>query len=158
MPAIPVDFSPAIRAAQLPPQTPTLADYSSIVSTPTGLTLIEIQGDLSVPLEKPHGLSEKEETLFEKREIPPVFSDGTETGPVDVVRFGRLEIDDTMTKATLFVSSTQRLIGTIEKIDPPLGVLKVVHPHGDDASETHCEVVDVVRRKAVFRHRPLPIM
>ncbi|ODQ47232.1 hypothetical protein PICMEDRAFT_25890, partial [Pichia membranifaciens NRRL Y-2026] len=115
----------------------------TVVATPLGLALVEIQGELSIPKETPAGLSS------------PESREGGGSGDaedVEVVKFGRLELDEELQRATLFISTTQRLIGTVEKIDPPLGVLKVVH-----AGQV-CEMIDVVGTKIIFKHRPLPIM
>lgn len=171
MPAVNVSFESAVRSAgaERPPQT-------AVVATALGLALVEIQGELSIPREKPAGLSVSEQELFTRVPLPAVYRDGSGTGEADVedvdaVKFGRLELDDSLKTATLFISTTQRLVGTVEKIDPPLGVLRVVHstntdtdPDDPGASDTassggkKCEVLDIVSTKIVFRHRPLPIM
>lgn len=163
MPSIPISFDSAFRSIDAPRQEPTLEDYSTIFSTSLGLTLIEIQGDLSLPKSKPQGLSEKEESLFFKKEIPRLFQSLHELSShndevVDAVKFGKLEIDNSLKHATLFISTTQRLVGTIEKIDPPLGLLKIDHATEDDDSEDQCEMLDIIYNKIIFKQRPLPIM
>lgn len=163
MPALPISFGSALRSVELPREKPTLESYSTIFSTSLGLTLIEIQGDLSLPKSKPEGLSEKEESLFFKKEIPRLFQSlhelSADNGEViDVVKFGKLEIDNSLKHATLFISTTQRLIGSVEKIDPPLGLLKVDYATDHDGGENQCEMLDIIDTKIIFKQRPLPIM
>lgn len=160
MPSIPVTVDPHITAG-IPGPQPTLDDYSTIISTNNGLAIIEIQGDLSLPKEIPATMTEKEQQLFSEIDIPTLFksihmdNEETRTDKADIVKFGRLEIDDNMKKATLFISTTQRLLGSIEKIDPPLGLLKIDHV---DKKADKCEIVDVLSKKIIFKQRPLPIM
>lgn len=181
MPSIPISFDSAINALNTPQREKSTSDYSTIVSTPLGLTLIEIQGELSIPREKPIGLNESEQKLFDTIALPEIFTnninnnkDGIDNNDhddyLDVVKFGKLEIDESMKKATLFISTTQRLIGTIEKIDPPLGLLKIDHENtpssgGNITNDTtnttttkSCQMLDVIETKIIFKNRPLPIM
>lgn len=160
MPVSNVSFDSALCSLASSPKEKTVDDYSTVVSTSLGLTLIEIQGDLSLPKFKPDGLNENEEKLFEERKYPELLKSGAkDMDPVDAVKFGRLEIDPSFKKATLFISTTQRLIGTVEKVDPPLGVLKIDHSVDQDNTNTdHCEIIDVIKTKIIFKQRPLPIM
>ncbi len=124
----------------------------SVLSTPAGLFLIEIQGELNIPSKKPVGLSEEEKQLFIKRKLPSVYTD-RDKPPKDLVKFGRIEIHEGSGEAVLYISTSQRLEGKIESLDPPLGILKI--PEGDDQN---CEMLDVIKKRLVFRNRPLPIM
>lgn len=128
--------------------------HQKIVATPLGLTLVEIQGELSLPKTKPNHLNEREQELFRKNTVPQLLkSIHSLHGDVDTVKFGHLELDTSLNKATLFISTTQRLLGKIEKIDPPLGVLKIQH-----GPETSSQIIDVINSKVIFKQRPLPIM
>jgi chromosome transmission fidelity protein 8 len=177
MPSIPVSFESALRSLSLPRRDPSLDDYSTVVSTNLGLTLIEIQGNLSLPKFKPQGLNSKEQELFTKTEIPQLLKsihynnikkqqnddnndEDEDEDEVDSVKFGRLEIDQSFKRATLFISTTQRLVGTIEKIDPPLGLLKIDHSMSNDNNNNNekCEMLDIINTKIIFKQRPLPIM
>lgn len=122
----------------------------SLVMTPMGLAMVEIQGELNVPHTKPVGLAPEEEALFKTHQLPPFLR---ADGPVDTVKIGHVDLDIPAMSATLFVSTTQRLVGKIVKLDPPLGVLRL----GKDESDP-CEMVDVVKTKLIFSSRPLPIM
>ncbi|KAG7884710.1 hypothetical protein KL938_001837 [Ogataea parapolymorpha] len=124
----------------------------SIVCTKWGSMLLEIQGELNLPPNKPEGLNEQEEKLFTKFVYPDLVADN-ERLVRDAVKFGRLEIEKDMKRATLYISTSQRLVGTVETIDPPLGLLKT-----DIDESGKCEFVDVIRKKVVFKLRPLPII
>ncbi|GME84994.1 unnamed protein product [Ambrosiozyma monospora] len=133
--------------------------YSQAICTSLGLTLLEIQGELNLPSEKPDLLTEEEEKLFIKTSIPSNIAD-TEEILRDAVKFGKLELDKDCKKATLFISKSQRLVGTVEKVDPPLGVLKVSKPPSetDGTTASECQIIDVINYKVIFKFRPLPIM
>ncbi|VEU23829.1 DEKNAAC104871 [Brettanomyces naardenensis] len=126
--------------------------YSNVVSTNSGLALVEIQGELNLPAKKPEGLKEEEERLFIERKVPSIYSDVNDP-TVDLVKFGRLELDERSGHAVLFISTSQRLEGKVEKLDHPLGILRISR-EGDEM----CELLDVIERRVVFRNRPLPIM
>lgn len=111
-------------------------DYVSVL-TPLGNTILEIQGDLDVPKTPP--ADDPDQRFFQQ--------DG-----VDVVRFGLLSLDVTQKKATLYVGKKQRLLGSIVKLEAPLGMLKF-------NSETQIvELEDIIKYKIIFKDRPLPIM
>ena len=167
MPVSEISVERAVSSLTAPAKEKSLSDYTTIIATAQGLALIEIQGDLSLPREKPIGLTAKEEELFQNVPLPEILQsihtvDDAAKESVEVVKFGRLEIDDTLKRATLFVSTTQRLIGNVEKIDPPLGLLKIYTPAQTDpnshTNQAQCELADVLTTKILFKQRPLPIM
>ncbi|KAH3671892.1 hypothetical protein OGAPHI_000078 [Ogataea philodendri] len=125
---------------------------ASVVSTKWGSMILEIQGELNLPDSKPKTLSQKEQDLFTTVAIPQLVANGQEITK-DAVKFGKLEIEQDMKKATLYISTSQRLVGNVESVDPPLGVLKL-----DSNNNGQCEIVDVISKKVVFKVRPLPIM
>ncbi|ODV86409.1 hypothetical protein CANARDRAFT_6884 [[Candida] arabinofermentans NRRL YB-2248] len=139
----------------MPRLDPTLEDYTTIISTNLGSTILEIQGELNLPQSKPENLTPEEEELFIKSRVPKLLNT-TDEVVRDAVRFGRLELEPGFKKATLFISNSQRLVGSVEKVDPPLGVLRIVKDDNNGLEE--CQVVDVISHKVVFRLRPLPIM
>ncbi|CCH61532.1 hypothetical protein TBLA_0E04800 [Henningerozyma blattae CBS 6284] len=114
----------------------------STIATPLGNTIIEIQGELDIP-----SLQQlpKDNYLQDSR-----FSLDSQDNPI--VKVGILNIDQDSKQVTMYVGTTQRLLGKIEKLDPPLGLLHFV-------SETkEYQLKDVFTHKIVFRNRPLPIM
>lgn len=153
MPARVIETTLAERSINCESRVPTLDDYSTIMATPFGFTLIEIQGELNMPKIKPELLNEEESKLFGKTKYPQLLTSKEESPLVDIVKFGSLEIEEDMKRATLFIGNSQRLIGNIVKLDKPLGVLKLV-----ENEEENCEIVDIIEMKIIFKQRPLPIM
>ncbi|CUS24954.1 LAQU0S22e00936g1_1 [Lachancea quebecensis] len=107
------------------------------VYTRLGNTLLEIQGELEHPLEIPQGDTQGKFTKYQGENI---------------IRFGLLTIDEGQKKATLFVGEKQRLLGTVVKMETPLGLLKFDHGSGS------VELQDIIRYKIIFKDRPLPVM
>lgn len=104
------------------------------VATPLGNMMLEIQGDLEIPSER------QQDDRF------------STNGGVDLLRFGLLHINPINSSATLFVGRKQRLLGSLVKLDTPLGMLKF-----DNESGT-VEMQDIFYYKVIFKSRPLPIM
>lgn len=105
------------------------------VTTPMGNMMLEIQGDLEIP-----STAQEDDDRFSK-------SEGS-----DIVKFGLLHINPENKMATLFIGKKQRLLGSVVKLDTPLGLLKFNHD-----SKT-VEMQDVFSYKIIFKNRPLPIM
>ncbi|CAH6718346.1 chromosome transmission fidelity protein 8 [[Candida] jaroonii] len=130
MPSVDLEYSKVV------PILDQTIKNDSIISTPYGLSILEIQGVLNLPSE-PHGDAE-----FIK--VDEIY---------DAVKFGRLQFDEkNEKKVTLFVSNSQRLLGTIEDLDVPLGVLKIPN------EESTITMIDIIKKKIIFKQRPLPIM
>lgn len=125
---------------------------SQIIRTKQGLVMLEIQGELNIPSTKPDNLNDEEENLFIQRTIPFQNKDSEEK-VTDLVKFGRVELNEDTGEAVLFISKSQRLEGHIETLDIPFGVLRISKKDGQD-----CEMIDVIQKRIVFRNRPLPIM
>lgn len=114
-----------------------------VVTTPQGNVIMEIQGELIQPTFKPEGLTTEEEAKYVQLEDLNY-----------AVKVGRLQLDGD--KATLFIGTSQRLLGDVKKLNPPLGVLKL--PQTADNQDEKIQMVDVIRQKIIFTGRPLPIM
>ena len=142
-------------------------DSLSTVMTPHGLAVLEIQGELNLPDHRPVGTTQTPQT----NDSPYITVDDI----YDAVKFGHLEFDKKdESKVTLFIGKSQRLIGNIVKLDTPLGLLKIPlsgangmnleddqnDKDKDDASESteKVQMIDIVKAKMIFKHRPLPIM
>lgn len=85
------------------------------------------------------------------RDIPSNIFDNTSKSTQESnigIKFGKLELEGK--KATLFIGTTQRLIGDLKPVNPPLGLLKL--------ENGEAKIVDVIKWKAVFVGRPLPVM
>ncbi|SCU82784.1 LAMI_0C00892g1_1 [Lachancea mirantina] len=107
------------------------------ITTPFGNMLLEIQGDLDFPAESPR---------YDPQRIFSKYQDD------QIVRFGRLIIEADYKKATLYIGEKQRLLGSIMKLETPLGLLKF------NQDSTTVELEDIIQFKIIFKDRPLPIM
>lgn len=144
MPTTHIDYSKAHEILNL--KHSALPDGACIISTPFGLCIIEIQGELNVPLLPPssEGIDPEFLELFAKVNNMEI-----------AVKFGALEFDERdPSKVVMFVGKSQRLLGTVETLREPLGVLKVPNEKVNDSME----IVDIIKKKIIFRQRPLPIM
>ncbi|ODQ83030.1 hypothetical protein BABINDRAFT_30176 [Babjeviella inositovora NRRL Y-12698] len=140
MPTIEIEYSQATQRLQS-------ADSSgpAIISTPSGLAILEIQGELTLPSDVP--LDEAEKAKYS------LDSDG-----MDIVKFGKLELDGK--NATLFIGQSQRLVGSLIKLDKPLGVMRFPETTetGNVPENYAVKFMDVITQKVIFKQRPLPIM
>lgn len=126
------------------------AEPDDIISTPFGLSLLEIQGDLNLPAQAPTDVTDVDmhtESIQNFIKVDEIY---------DAVKCGKLEFDPLDTsKVTLYIGNSQRLLGSLVKIDPPLAVLRIPLK---DGQETSMDIVDIVSKKLIFKQRPLPIM
>ncbi|QWW25899.1 hypothetical protein CA7LBN_004803 [Candidozyma auris] len=128
MPSTEIDFTPAKDA--LDNSEVFESDGRCIVSSSQGLLLLDIQGELSLPEE----------------EYP-------------AVKFGHLEFDEiNKSRVTLIIGKSQRLLGKIEDLPKPMGVLRVPVSKQDEQNTESVEILDVIYKKLLFDMRPLPIM
>lgn len=145
MPSTEIDFTPAKDA--LDNSEEFESDGRCIVSSSQGLLLLDIQGELSLPEE----------------EYPVATPTGCEYISVDkiykAVKFGHLEFDEiNKLRVTLIIGKSQRLLGKIEDLPKPMGVLRVPVSKQDEQNTESVEILDVIYKKLLFDMRPLPIM
>lgn len=145
MPATSIDYT-TVHDILNSKETGGDSSYDNIISTPFGLSIIEIQGVLNLPKSVP-----------EEHEIASGGHNVANFATVDsiyhAVKFGKLDFDgNDPKKVTLFIGKSQRLLGSMVDLDTPLGVLRVSKGNGN------LKMVDVIRKKIVFKQRPLPIM
>lgn len=148
MPTTDIDYTEAHDALNLPSQQ--LSANSCVVSTPFGLSIVEIQGELNIPTNAPQdteGLDPEYVSNFAR--VDDIY---------EAVRFGKMDIDEkNPAKVVLFVGKSQRLLGSVESLPTPLGVLRV--PVGENTEgEKGIQIIDVIHKKIIFKQRPLPIM
>lgn len=114
------------------------------IETKDGLIILEIQGELNLPSAR------SDQELY------------TKDGHHDAITFGKLELQGK--EAVLYVGKSQRLIGKVVTLDPPLGLLKfpAQDPSLEDGQsfkgEAKVILTDIIEKKIIFSHRPLPIM
>ncbi|CCE73188.1 Piso0_000211 [Millerozyma farinosa CBS 7064] len=121
-----------------------------IITTPFGLALLDIQGELNIP----DRISEEADSI----------SGGTGAYiTIDeiyhAVSVGKLHINENNPReATLLVGKSQKLIGTVDDLKPPLAVMRIPNREQEAQAGEQVKIVDILRKKVVFKNRPLPVM
>ncbi|KAH7040669.1 chromosome transmission fidelity protein 8 [Microdochium trichocladiopsis] len=131
--------------------TEPLDQFPSVIQTPAGLAILELQGTINLP--------ETDE------------SDST------AIPIGRLSFPDYhpdtqdssgtawMKRVHLFIGQNQRLTGEVKKLPKAIAILRKRHSRDDTpmkdgplgtASED-LEVFEIVKYKLMFSHRPEPV-
>lgn len=135
------------------------SNSDNLIFTSYGLTLLEIQGELNLPLQYPKGKPQTPED-FEYLNNFITIND-----IYHAVKFGNLVFDPhDDKKVTLFIGKSQRLLGNIVKLQTPLAILRIpTNRNGDDDDDMvddkeDIKIVDIVKAKLIFKQRPLPIM
>ncbi|KAK3315074.1 Ctf8-domain-containing protein [Apodospora peruviana] len=132
-----------------PPPTPQFSfdnPLPKLIQTPSGLTILELQGTFNFPTE----------LVNEENQNPE---------PVEI---GRIEFEDYdpesnstawMKRVHMYVGQHQRLLGEVKKLAKPLGVVarrKRKTTEEEDETEV-LEVLEIVKYKIVFSQRPEPV-
>lgn len=151
MPAIPLRTPSPSRTLSTSSPNP----LPEILHTPSGLAIIEIQGTLHLP-----------------------SSSSTDTHPVATARIGRLDFpllekqhppekgvsDAWMKSVHLYIGQHQRMTGEVKKLAKPLAIIRKsnsnVTPQDSSVASANVEeleMVDIIRYKLVFSHRPEPV-
>lgn len=147
---------PTTRIECLLERDSTSSKSDNLIFTSHGLAVLEIQGELNLPLDYPTG----------KPQTPEDFEYLNNFITVDdiyhAVKFGNLVFDpNDDKKVTLFIGKSQRLLGSIVKLQTPLAVMKVPINRDEndmDDDKDVIKIVDIVKAKLIFKQRPLPIM
>lgn len=121
-----------------------------IITTPFGLALIDIQGELNIP-DRINGKADS---------IPGGSCTHITIDEIyHAVRVGKLQINENNPReAILFVGQSQKLVGTVDDLKPPLAVMRIPNREPDTQASEPVKIVDVLRKKVVFKNRPLPVM
>lgn len=137
-----------------------LIENDKIISTPYGLSILEIQGELNLPQSFPQANeNHKPEYLENFARVNDIY---------EAVKFGRLEFDPkNQSNVTLYIGKSQRLLGSMVNLETPLAVLRIkTETNNEDTEQGSLEenkdesikIVDIVKKKIIFKQRPLPIM
>ncbi|KAF2143212.1 uncharacterized protein K452DRAFT_268560 [Aplosporella prunicola CBS 121167] len=113
-----------------------------LLHTPSGLAILEIQGTIHT---QPGSTAEQPEQLPLGKLIFPHYS--PEDPPENTAW---------MKRAHLYIGKHQRLTGEVKKLPKPLGVIRRREGMLDEAPE-ELEIVDIIKYKIVFSHRPEPV-
>lgn len=153
MPSIPL-----YTATSKPSDSPA-NPLPTLLSTPSGVAILEIQGTIHAP-------------------FPTPTDDSTDLQPTQTL-VGRLEFpdydsstpDDTkwMKKAYFYVGEHQRLVGEVKKLAKPIAVLRKrdsdnveqdedsMSVDGESGDQEALEIMEVVKYKILFGARPEPV-
>ena len=158
MPTIPL-YPPTPSATQPRIQSP----LPQLLRTPhLGLTLLEVQGSLNIPLSKSSSHKDHVDLLEIGRLEFPLL------GSKILADVAKVETE-WMNKVYLYVGKSQRLAGEVKKLQKPLAIVgrrrgkasskssDVIEVDTDEFGEAHeeeLEVMDVVRWKIFFGGRP----
>lgn len=163
MPSIPVYLPDPTRQPEHPGSANPLPD---LVKTPSGLALLEVQGTLNLPVvghvdpdDDPSRSSRTIETSIGRL----LFPDYSPDNPADDLAWAK--------RVYLYVGRHQRLTGEVKKLRRPLAVVRRKTSKVEDESveadsgyaahsgqrSEELEIVEVVRWKIIFSHRPEPV-
>ncbi|KAK6504621.1 hypothetical protein TWF481_006560 [Arthrobotrys musiformis] len=116
-----------------------------ILRLPTGLAILELQGDINFPSpeDSPSNINF---TTVGNLIFPDATSDSTDIKDVK--------------RVWLYVGKHQRLTGEVKALPKPLGVLrrrKLEEDAENNAGEEELEIVDIIKHKIIFSKRPEPV-
>ncbi|KAF2489376.1 hypothetical protein BU16DRAFT_544765 [Lophium mytilinum] len=138
MPSVPLHL-PGANSSTLPAPNP----LPTLLQTPSGLALLELQGTIHAPTAE-ESVPSADKSLAEIGKLVfPLYSELT--GQEDT---------KWMKRVYLYVGKHQRMTGEVKKLGKPLGVL-ARRKAEDDGEEL--EILEVVRYKIVFSSRPEPV-
>lgn len=160
MPATEIDYSAAHKVLNSPKTSQPESDYDNLISTPYGLSILEIQGELnlptSIPTESQLNIDQNKEYISNFAKVDDIYH---------AVRFGTLDFDaKDFTKVTLYIGKSQRLLGSIVDLDIPLGVMRIPSKYDangnsiEECDQEKIKIIDIIKKKIIFKNRPLPIM
>jgi hypothetical protein len=138
------------------PQTPP-NPLPSLLQTPTGLAVLELQGTINVP-----SSNEADDEMIDspssksKTDLASTFE--TPIGKLMFPDYSVHNPDDTkwMKRVYLYVGRYQRMTGEVKKLPRPIAVLQKYQGNEDGDAE-ELEVVEIVRYKIFFKSRPEPV-
>ena len=159
MPAVTLHAEPS----EPPFDASILNPLPSLLQTPNGLALLEIQGTLHLPSP-------------DQRQLDSDAAVGSGELPVGRLEFPLCDALDTnstawMKRVYFYVGKHQRLTGEVKKLPRPIAVIRKrastppdvdmeiadVSPQNANDAQQDVEIVDVVRFKILFASRPEPV-
>ncbi|KAK6500952.1 hypothetical protein TWF506_003710 [Arthrobotrys conoides] len=140
MPSTPVHLPNPLSA------TSNTNPLPQILRLPTGLAILELQGDINFPSpeDSPSNINF---TTVGNLIFPDATSDSTDIKDVK--------------RVWLYVGKHQRLTGEVKALPKPLGVLRKRKPDAsagnNGTEEEELEIVDIIKHKIIFSKRPEPV-
>jgi chromosome transmission fidelity protein 8 len=148
--------SVSLQIPSLATSGPVKSALPSLLQTPNGLAILEIQGTVHAPSPESTGdLGETQDS-----------SSQTLIGHIDFPEYVPDSEDQKwMKRVYLYVGEHQRLVGELKKLSKPIAVIKKrdvldTGPNGSSAamgSAEALEVLEVVKWKLMFQGRPEPV-
>jgi chromosome transmission fidelity protein 8 len=153
MPTIKLHPRPSVsaeKATVTAPSIPANNPLPTLLQTPSGLAILELQGTINVPSSP----NDDEDIVSPSMKIDPAAIFETPIGKLMFPAYSALNPDDTkwMKQAYLYIGRYQRMTGEVKKLPRPIAVLQK-HPSGGE----ELEIVDIVRYKIFFKSRPEPV-
>ncbi|KAK3387169.1 Ctf8-domain-containing protein [Podospora didyma] len=135
--------------------TPPRNPLPTLLQTPTGLALLELQGTINVPGgHADDNLPVDEAVPIGRLEFPDYRPDAVTFDPKSTAWMKRVYMN---------VGQHQRLMGEVKKLPKPVAVVRrrkgeeEGEEEGGDGEGADLEVVEIVRYKIVFSQRPEPV-
>lgn len=152
---------PAAATTLLTTAAPPPNPLPTLLQTPAGLALLELQGTINLP--GADGDEEEDSDTPRAQTVPIGRLDFPEYDPATAAAS-----DDNSTawmrRVQLYVGPHQRLTGEVKKLPRPLAVVRRKKQQqsasggdGDDNDNTDLEVVEVIHYKLLFSQRPEPM-
>ena len=136
MPTIPLHTSPAQTAVKN-----STNPLPSLLQTPAGLAILEIQGSINLPAASPSTA-----TISIGRLVFPDYSVGDSS-----------EDHSWMKRVHLYVGQHQRLTGEAKKLPNPVAVIRKRGSREATAKADELEIAEIVYFKLIFSSRPEPV-
>ena len=137
--------------------TATNNPLPQLIQTPSGLAILELQGTVNLPQTDPEGAGgeNSQEVSIGKISFPDYHPDIQDPASTSWMK-----------RVHLYVGHHQRLTGEVKKLPKALAVVRRRSPDGaggedvdmsSEDSKDELEVVEIVKYKLVFSHRPEPV-
>ncbi|KAG6010265.1 hypothetical protein E4U21_007314 [Claviceps maximensis] len=131
------------------PSTPISNPLPQLIQTPSGLALLELQGEINLPLDSA-GEALKDTIEIGKIDFPDYVPDAEGTA--------------WMKRVHMHVGQHQRLTGEVRKLPKAIAVIRKranrmlensTGPYMEEGE--HMEIVEIVKYKIMFSNRPEPV-
>ena len=136
MPTIPLHTSPSQTAV-----AECTNPLPSLLQTPAGLAILEIQGSINLPAASPSAT-----TVSIGRLIFPDYSASNSS-----------EDTSWMRRVHLYVGQYQRLTGEVKKLPNPVAVVRKRDSRETTSEGNELEIAEIVYFKLIFSSRPEPV-
>ncbi|KAG5974793.1 hypothetical protein E4U55_008051 [Claviceps digitariae] len=132
------------------PSTPPSNPLPPLIQTPSGFALLELQGEINLPLNSSSGQPLNDTIDIGQIDFPDYVPDA--------------EGSAWMKRVHMHVGQHQRLTGEVRKLPKPIAVIRkranrmLENSAGTYMEEgEHLEIVEIVRYKILFSNRPEPV-